>query len=101
VTLAIALLGVIVLALDLWACRLAWHGRWKISAIILATPLVLAGIVVLVSMSGPLQAENWGPIMALLAAAAVASFTIVVAAIAALAGYLGHRSRKGTGDNLG
>ena len=68
------------ICLAVWAAMLAWRGNWKAAAIALGSPLLLAIAIAALAMSGALDSghsEDWGPLMALLLAGAMAMFSII------------------------
>jgi hypothetical protein len=85
------------LAFASWSGWLAWHGRWKIVAFVLGIPLALAALVAGLAISGALDSghsEDWGPLLAMLAAAAVAQVVVAAGVISGVAALFGHRARK-------
>ena len=90
------------ICLAVWAAMLAWRGNWKAAAIALGSPLLLAIAIAALAMSGALDSghsEDWGPLMALLLAGAMAMFSVVSAVAAGIVGFIGHRQRAAALDN--
>ena len=95
--------GVPALGFAVWASMLAWRGNWQAAALTLGAPLLLAALIAALAMSGPLDAghsEDWGPLMAMLFAAALAVYSLVASAIAGIVGFVGHRRRAASTDNV-
>ena len=101
---ALLLLLVLSLALGLaaWASILAWRGNWKTAAFALGLPFLLAALIAASALTGVLDSgssEDWGPLMAMLFAAALAAFCLVAAVVAGIVGYFGHRRRAASLGN--
>jgi hypothetical protein len=79
-----------------WSAWLAWKGRWKIVAFALGIPLALAAFLAGLAISGALDSadsEDWGPLLAMLAAAAVAQVVVATGVISGVTGFFGYRAR--------
>jgi hypothetical protein len=95
------LVALFVLAIAGFACLQAWRGNWQVVAITLGLPLLLAALLAALAASGKLNSghsEDWGPMMALLAAAAIATISVVTAIVAGIVGFFGHRRRASVGQ---
>jgi hypothetical protein len=89
-------------ALGVWASMLAWRGNWQGAALALGIPFLIAVLVAVLAFTGALNSghsEDWGPLMAMLAAAALGGFCVIAAIVAGIVGYLGHRRRAASLGN--